>query len=112
MTSFFGHALREAATDAMIDMWFAASQLATGAFPRIADVHYSSNDRPNSTTVTPKGWRVGVVLNDLDQRRTTSAFFGESPWLLEQDLSILFCCVTGEERRYTWLQFPTSFVSE
>jgi AcrR family transcriptional regulator len=34
----FGHALREAATDAAIDMRFAASQLATGAFPRLAEV--------------------------------------------------------------------------
>jgi AcrR family transcriptional regulator len=34
----FGHALREAATDATIDMEFAAAQLATGAFPRLAEV--------------------------------------------------------------------------
>jgi AcrR family transcriptional regulator len=31
----FGHALREAATDASIDMEFAAAQLATGAFPQL-----------------------------------------------------------------------------
>lgn len=34
----FGHALREAAADAAIDMEFAAAQLATGAFPRLAEV--------------------------------------------------------------------------
>jgi AcrR family transcriptional regulator len=34
----FGHALREAATDATIDVEFATAQLATGAFPRLADV--------------------------------------------------------------------------
>jgi AcrR family transcriptional regulator len=33
----FGHALREAATDATIDIEFAAAQLATGAFPRMAE---------------------------------------------------------------------------
>jgi len=31
----FGHALREASTDATIDMEFAAAQLATGAFPQL-----------------------------------------------------------------------------
>jgi hypothetical protein len=34
----FGHALREAATDTTIDLEFAATQLATGAFPRLAEV--------------------------------------------------------------------------
>jgi AcrR family transcriptional regulator len=34
----FGHALREAAQDTAIDTSFAAAQLATGAFPRIAKV--------------------------------------------------------------------------
>src|SRR5450432_1008956 len=34
----FGHALREAATDATVDMEFATAQLATGAFPRLAEV--------------------------------------------------------------------------
>jgi AcrR family transcriptional regulator len=34
----FGHALREAATDATVDMEFAAAQLATGAFPRLTEV--------------------------------------------------------------------------
>jgi AcrR family transcriptional regulator len=33
----FGHALREAATDATVNYEFAASQLATGAFPRLAE---------------------------------------------------------------------------
>ena len=37
----FGHALREAATDATIDMEFAAAQLATGAFPRLAEMFSS-----------------------------------------------------------------------
>lgn len=37
----FGHALREAATDATIDMEFAAAQLATGAFPRLAKIFSS-----------------------------------------------------------------------
>ena len=32
----FGHALRDGASDAAIDMEFAAAQLATGAFPRLA----------------------------------------------------------------------------
>ncbi|MGD0298309.1 MAG: TetR/AcrR family transcriptional regulator [Bryobacteraceae bacterium] len=34
----FGHALREAAGDAAIDVKFATAQLATGAFPRLAEV--------------------------------------------------------------------------
>jgi AcrR family transcriptional regulator len=34
----FGHALREAANDTAIDTEFAAAQLATGAFPRIAKI--------------------------------------------------------------------------
>jgi AcrR family transcriptional regulator len=34
----FGHALREAAADVAIDIEFAATQLATGAFPRLAEV--------------------------------------------------------------------------
>ena len=34
----FGHALRAAAADAAIDMEFAKTQLATGAFPRLAEV--------------------------------------------------------------------------
>jgi AcrR family transcriptional regulator len=33
----FGHALREAATDTTVSFEFAASQLATGAFPRLAE---------------------------------------------------------------------------
>ena len=34
----FGHALREAASEKIVDMEFAAAQLATGNFPRIAEV--------------------------------------------------------------------------
>jgi AcrR family transcriptional regulator len=34
----FGHALREAATDAAIDPEFAKAQMATGAFPRLTEV--------------------------------------------------------------------------
>ena len=34
----FGHALREAASDAKIDIDFAAAQLATGAFPRLGEM--------------------------------------------------------------------------
>lgn len=34
----FGHALREAASDANIDASFASSQLATGRFPRLAEM--------------------------------------------------------------------------
>jgi AcrR family transcriptional regulator len=34
----FGHALREAASDADIDFEFAAAQLATGAFPRTTEI--------------------------------------------------------------------------
>jgi len=37
----FGHALREASTDATVDMEFAAAQLATGAFPRLQQVFSS-----------------------------------------------------------------------
>ena len=33
----FGHALREAATDATVNVEFAEAQLATGAFPRLAE---------------------------------------------------------------------------
>ena len=33
----FGHALREAATDATVNVEFAATQLATGAFPQLAE---------------------------------------------------------------------------
>ena len=35
----FGHALREAATHATIDIEFASAQLATGSFPRLAEVY-------------------------------------------------------------------------
>ncbi len=34
----FGHALREAASDATVDLEFASAQIATGAFPRLAEV--------------------------------------------------------------------------
>lgn len=34
----FGHALREAASDTTVDPNFAATQMATGAFPRLAEV--------------------------------------------------------------------------
>jgi hypothetical protein len=34
----FGHALREAASDANVDTTFAASQLASGGFPRITEI--------------------------------------------------------------------------
>ena len=34
----FGHALREAATDATVDEEFASAQLASGAFPRLAEM--------------------------------------------------------------------------
>jgi hypothetical protein len=34
----FGHALREAAADVAVDIEFAAAQLATGNFPRLAEV--------------------------------------------------------------------------
>jgi AcrR family transcriptional regulator len=37
----FGHALREAATDAAIDVKFATAQLATGAFPRLTEMFES-----------------------------------------------------------------------
>jgi AcrR family transcriptional regulator len=37
----FGHALREAASDAAIDIKFATAQLATGAFPRLAEMFRS-----------------------------------------------------------------------
>ncbi len=39
----FGHALREAATDAAIDNDFASAQLATGSFPRLAEVFRSGH---------------------------------------------------------------------
>lgn len=34
----FGHALREAATDVSMDLKFVSKQLASGAFPRLAEV--------------------------------------------------------------------------
>jgi AcrR family transcriptional regulator len=34
----FGHALREAASDATVDLEFASAQIGTGAFPRLAEV--------------------------------------------------------------------------
>jgi AcrR family transcriptional regulator len=34
----FGHALREAASDATVDLEFASAQMATGSFPRLAEV--------------------------------------------------------------------------
>jgi AcrR family transcriptional regulator len=34
----FGHALREAASDATVDLEFASAQIATGEFPRLAEV--------------------------------------------------------------------------
>jgi AcrR family transcriptional regulator len=34
----FGHALREAASDATVDVEFASAQIATGAFPRLAEM--------------------------------------------------------------------------
>ena len=44
----FGHALREAAADAQIDLEFAAAQISTGAFPRLAEVfgggHIEANE--------------------------------------------------------------------
>jgi len=44
----FGHALREAAADAQIDLEFAAAQIGTGAFPRLAEVfsggHIEANE--------------------------------------------------------------------
>src|SRR5580698_990160 len=43
----FGHALREAATDATIDMGFATSQLATGAFPRLVEVFSNGRIEPH-----------------------------------------------------------------
>src|SRR5262245_6777509 len=43
----FGHTLREAAADAKIDLEFAAAQLGTGAFPRLAEVFTGSLIEPN-----------------------------------------------------------------
>jgi hypothetical protein len=34
----FGHALRQAGGDAAVDMQFVSAQLASGAFPRLAEV--------------------------------------------------------------------------
>jgi AcrR family transcriptional regulator len=39
----FGHALREAASDAAIDLDFAKTQMATGAFPRLKEVFSGGN---------------------------------------------------------------------
>ncbi len=58
----FGHALREAATDATIDMEFAAAQLATGAFPRLAEMFSSGRIE------THKGRFDQGLLALLDQR--------------------------------------------
>jgi AcrR family transcriptional regulator len=43
----FGHALREAPTDATIDIEFATAQLASGAFPRLAEVYGGGRIDPN-----------------------------------------------------------------
>lgn len=43
----FGHALREAADDAAIDIEFATAQLATGAFPQLAEVFASGRVEAN-----------------------------------------------------------------
>jgi AcrR family transcriptional regulator len=43
----FGHVLREAATDATIDIEFATTQLATGGFPRLTEVFGGSRIDPN-----------------------------------------------------------------
>jgi hypothetical protein len=45
----FGHAQREAASDATIDMEFAAAQLATGSFPRLAEVFAGGRIEPNKS---------------------------------------------------------------
>jgi AcrR family transcriptional regulator len=43
----FGHALREAATDSAIDIEFATTQLATGAFPQLVEVFGSGRIEAN-----------------------------------------------------------------
>jgi hypothetical protein len=42
----FGHALRETANDTRVDMEFAAAQLATGAFPRLAEMFSNGRVSP------------------------------------------------------------------
>jgi len=44
----FGHALREAASDATIDLEFAKTQLATGAFPRLVEVFGTARIEPHA----------------------------------------------------------------
>jgi AcrR family transcriptional regulator len=44
----FGHALREAASDATIDLEFAKTQLATGAFPRLVEVFETARVDPHA----------------------------------------------------------------
>ncbi len=44
----FGHALREAASDTIIDLDFAAAQLATGAFPRLAEMFRTGRIEANT----------------------------------------------------------------
>jgi AcrR family transcriptional regulator len=44
----FGHALREAASDATIDLAFAKTQLATGAFPRLTEAFGTARICPSA----------------------------------------------------------------
>jgi AcrR family transcriptional regulator len=53
----FGHALREAAGDTTIDLEFVEAQMATGAFPRLAEV-FGSGRTPTQTDRFEIGLRV------------------------------------------------------
>jgi hypothetical protein len=53
----FGHALREAADDTTIDLEFAEAQMATGAFPQLAEV-FGNRRTPTQTDRFQIGLRV------------------------------------------------------
>ena len=63
----FGYALREAATDKKIDLDFARSQLATGAYPRLAEV-FGEGRVPESSDRFQLG--LGLILDMVTVSRS------------------------------------------
>ena len=49
----FGHALREAASDKPVDMEFATAQLASGNFPRLAEIFADGRVQPGKDRFKP-----------------------------------------------------------
>jgi len=70
----FGHALRETADDTAIDTEFAAAQLATGAFPRIAKV-FAKGRIETSKDRFEQGLQ--ALLNGLPYAATTAQSAGK-----------------------------------